>query len=154
MLYMILMLICICFFCMNKIIHSLDIEIHSANGYLLDQFINTSSNKRTDQYGGSIENRTRFSLEVVEAVAKAIGPERTAVRYSPWSQFQDMQDDTPVETWSYIVSQLQKNLPDLAYIHFTEPRADHRIDAPKNDNSTDTLDPFREIWKGPFIRGK
>ncbi|CAO3632138.1 unnamed protein product [Cunninghamella blakesleeana] len=128
------------------------VEIHSANGYLLDQFINTSSNKRTDQYGGSIENRTRFSLEVVEAVAKAIGPERTAVRYSPWSQFQDMQDDTPVETWSYIVNQLQKNIPDLAYVHFTEPRADHRIDAPKDDQSNDTLDPFRNIWKGPFIR--
>ncbi|KAI9302485.1 hypothetical protein BJ944DRAFT_242317 [Cunninghamella echinulata] len=137
----------------NAIIAGFDgIEIHSANGYLLDQFINTSSNKRTDIYGGSIENRARFSLEVIEAVAKAIGPERTAVRFSPWSGFQDMQDDTPVQTWSYIVDYLQKHVPDLAYIHFTEPRVDHRIDAPVESNSNDSLDPFREIWKGTFIR--
>lgn len=64
------------------------VEIHSANGYLLDQFINTSSNKRTDQYGGSIENRARFTLEVVDAVTKAIGHNRTGIRFSPWSEFQ------------------------------------------------------------------
>ncbi|KAI8384952.1 uncharacterized protein BYT42DRAFT_597923 [Radiomyces spectabilis] len=98
------------------------VEIHAANGYLLDQFINTSSNKRTDMYGGSIENRTRFALEVVDAIADAIGPDRTAIRFSPWSGFQDMQDDTPIETWGYIVSQLQARHPDLAYVHFSEPR--------------------------------
>lgn len=64
------------------------VEIHSANGYLLDQFINTSSNKRTDEYGGSIENRCRFTLEVVDAVTKAIGAERVGIRFSPWSEFQ------------------------------------------------------------------
>lgn len=61
------------------------VEIHGANGFLLDQFLQEVSNHRTDEYGGSIENRSRFSLEVIDAVAKAIGPERTALRISPWS---------------------------------------------------------------------
>jgi NADPH2 dehydrogenase len=64
------------------------VEIHNANGYLLDQFLQDVSNNRTDEYGGSIENRCRFSLEILDAVASAIGPERTAIRISPWSQFQ------------------------------------------------------------------
>jgi NADPH2 dehydrogenase len=64
------------------------VEIHGANGYLLDQFLQSESNKRTDEYGGSIENRIRFPLEVVDAVVKAVGAERTGVRISPWSEFQ------------------------------------------------------------------
>ena len=62
------------------------VEIHGANGYLLDQFLNDNCNKRTDQYGGSIENRTRFHLEAVKAVADAIGTERVGIRLSPWSE--------------------------------------------------------------------
>ena len=64
------------------------VEIHGANGYLVDQFINSSSNKRTDEYGGSLENRGRLPIEVVEAVANAVGPERTAIRLSPFSGVQ------------------------------------------------------------------
>src|SRR5712672_999697 len=64
------------------------IEFHSANGYLLDQFLQPGTNQRTDEYGGSIENRLRFPLEVIDSVAKAIGAERTGVRLSPWSRFQ------------------------------------------------------------------
>ena len=64
------------------------VEIHGANGYLVDQFIQDTSNQRTDEYGGSIENRCRFVFEVVAAVGKAIGFERTALRLSPWSTFQ------------------------------------------------------------------
>ena len=64
------------------------VEIHGANGYLLDQFLQSESNKRTDVYGGSIQNRIRFPLEVVDAVVKAVGAERTGVRISPWSKFQ------------------------------------------------------------------
>ncbi|KAI8331504.1 hypothetical protein BC941DRAFT_438562 [Chlamydoabsidia padenii] len=135
------------------------VEVHSANGYLLDQFINSSSNKRTDNYGGSIENRTRFSLEVVDAIAKAIGAEKTAVRYSPWSGFQGMVDETPVETWSHITRELEKNLPNLAYIHFTEPRINlvgppeegESAEAEDDTEHADTLDHFRAIWSGPFI---
>lgn len=68
------------------------VEIHGANGYLIDQFIQDVSNRRTDEYGGSIEGRSRFGLEVVSAVAKAIGEERTALRLSPWSTFQGKLD--------------------------------------------------------------
>jgi NADPH2 dehydrogenase len=64
------------------------VEIHGANGYLLDQFLQSESNQRTDEYGGSIQNRIRFPLEVVDAVVKAVGVERTGVRISPWSAFQ------------------------------------------------------------------
>ena len=63
------------------------VEIHCANGYLLDQFIQDVSNKRTDEYGGSIENRCRFALEVIEAVSKAIGEEKTGFRVSPWNEY-------------------------------------------------------------------
>ena len=64
------------------------VEVHAANGYLLDQFLQSESNKRTDEYGGSIQNRIRFPLEVVDAVVEAVGAERTGVRISPWSEFQ------------------------------------------------------------------
>ncbi|KAI9018475.1 hypothetical protein CLU79DRAFT_795353 [Phycomyces nitens] len=132
------------------------VEIHSANGYLLDQFINSSSNIRTDQYGGSIENRARFTLEVVQSVSEAIGEERTAIRFSPWSGFQDVEDDTPYDTWGYIVDQLQERYPNLAYVHFVEPRDDLVISRiPGIDRSeimkNDTIEPFRKVWKGPFI---
>lgn len=60
------------------------VEIHGANGYLIDQFIQDVSNKRTDDYGGSIENRSRFALEVTDAIVEKIGAERTAIRLSPW----------------------------------------------------------------------
>ncbi|KAJ8657244.1 hypothetical protein O0I10_007060 [Lichtheimia ornata] len=125
------------------------VEIHSANGYLLDQFINTSSNKRTDEYGGPIENRTRFTLEVVDAVTNAIGAERVGIRFSPWSEFQDMVDEIPYDTWGYLVSQLQEKHSDMAYIHMIEPRDDFSRKT-KNDTAN-TLDPFRKVWKGAFI---
>lgn len=124
------------------------VEIHGANGYLLDQFINTSSNKRTDIYGGSIQNRCRFALEVVDAVADAVGAERTAIRFSPGSDFQDMKDETPVETWSYLASEIQKKQPNLAYLHFVESRADMMSETV---NTVDSLEPYRQLWKGPFI---
>ncbi|KAI9018470.1 hypothetical protein CLU79DRAFT_847113 [Phycomyces nitens] len=132
------------------------IEIHGANGFLVDQFINSSSNLRTDHYGGSIENRARFTLEVVQSISEAIGEERTAIRFSPWSGFQDVEDATPYETWGYIVDQLQERHPKLAYLHFIEPRDDlilnhipgiDRSDIMKND----TVEPFQKAWKGPFI---
>jgi 2,4-dienoyl-CoA reductase-like NADH-dependent reductase (Old Yellow Enzyme family) len=125
------------------------VEIHSANGFLLDQFINTSSNKRNDIYGGSIENRARFALEVVDAIVDVIGAERTAIRLSPWSGYQDAEDKTPYETWGYLTKSLQDNHPDLAYVHFLEPRVD--IMGEKNLDTTDSLDTFRKAWKGSFI---
>lgn len=66
------------------------VEIHGANGYLIDQFLQDVSNKRTDEYGGSLEGRLRFGLEVVEAVTKVVGQERVGIRLSPWATFQGM----------------------------------------------------------------
>ncbi|KAI9487818.1 MAG: hypothetical protein EXX96DRAFT_554762 [Benjaminiella poitrasii] len=124
------------------------VEIHNANGYLLDQFVNSTTNQRTDKYGGSIENRARFSLEVVDAIVDAIGAERTAIRFSPDGKVQGMKDDTPVETWSYLTSQLQQRHPRMAYLHFIEARSDFSVE---KVNTIDTLEPYRSIWKGPFI---
>lgn len=97
------------------------VEIHGANGYLIDQFICSGSNVRDDEYGGSIENRSRFGMEVVAAVCRAIGNERTAIRLSPSGTFNGMSDETPVETFSYFVRQL--NNYNLSYLHIMEPYA-------------------------------
>ncbi|CAO3596137.1 unnamed protein product [Absidia cylindrospora] len=125
------------------------VEIHGANGYLVDAFINTSSNTRTDEYGGSIENRSRFALELVDAVAEAVGANKTAIRFSPWSGFQDMEDATPVETWSYLTQQIQTKHSDLAYLHFVESREGGHSDDVLQEH--ESLEPFRNIWQGPFI---
>ncbi|KAH7906896.1 hypothetical protein BJ138DRAFT_567017 [Hygrophoropsis aurantiaca] len=95
------------------------VEIHAANGYLIDQFLQDVSNTRTDEYGGSIENRARFALEIVEAVVEAVGAKKVGIRISPWSPFQDMGMKDPIPTFSHLVSNL---LPySLAYIHAIEP---------------------------------
>jgi N-ethylmaleimide reductase len=95
------------------------IEIHAGNGYLLDQFINSNSNHRKDEYGGSIENRARFLLEVVDAVIEEVGAKRVAVRLTPMGRFMGMGDSTPEATFGYIVRQL--NARNLAYLHLVDP---------------------------------
>lgn len=104
----------------NAILAGMDgVEIHAANGYLIDQFINSESNHRKDEYGGSIENRARFLLEVVDAVASAIGAERVGVRLTPMGRFIGMGDETPEETFGYIATALDRR--GLAYLHVVEP---------------------------------
>ena len=74
---------------MGTMITALDgVELHAANGYLIDQFLQDMSNTRTDAYGGSLENRARFALEIMDAVVAAVGPERAALRLSPWTSWQ------------------------------------------------------------------
>jgi N-ethylmaleimide reductase len=94
------------------------VEIHGANGYLLDQFARDSSNKRTDSYGGSIENRAKLMLEVAAVVAKEIGPERTGIRISPVTPANDVSDSNPQALFDYIVDGLAKLK--LVYIHVIE----------------------------------
>lgn len=79
------------------------IQIHAANGYLPDQFLQDGVNKRTDEYGGSVANRSRFVLEIVDAVASAVGPKKVGVRFSPWSVFQSMYDSDPVTLFTCIL---------------------------------------------------
>jgi N-ethylmaleimide reductase len=94
------------------------VEIHAANGYLLDQFQRDSSNKRTDDYGGSIENRARLTLEVVDAILKALPPERVGIRFSPVSPANDVTDSDPQALFGYLVQQVAARR--LAYIHIVE----------------------------------
>jgi 2,4-dienoyl-CoA reductase-like NADH-dependent reductase (Old Yellow Enzyme family) len=125
------------------------VEIHGAHGYLPDQFLNTSTNQRTDEYGGSAENRARFVLELIDAVANTVGYERTAIRLSPFIIAHDAEDENPYETWTVLTKKIQEQHPRLAYLHFVEPRTSVYTD--NNITTTDTLDPFRNEWKGPFI---
>ena len=95
------------------------IELHSANGYLLEQFIRPNSNQRTDRYGGSIENRARFVLEVAEAVIGAIGKDRVGIRLSPFGVFNDMPLYDAMEAdYTYLAQQL--NVRGLVYIHLVD----------------------------------
>lgn len=97
------------------------VEIHGANGYLVDQFIQDTFNNRTDNWGGTIPNRSRFALDVTRAVTKAVGNDKTAIRLSPWSKFQDMRMEDPIPQFSHLI----ENLSDLklAYLHLCEPEA-------------------------------
>src|SRR5580700_10605506 len=95
------------------------VEVHAANGYLLDQFINSSTNRRTDAYGGPIGNRMRLLMEVVEAVSDVWGQDRVGVRLSPLGTFNDMGDDEPEVTFSTIAKTLGDH--SLAYLHIINP---------------------------------
>ncbi|KAJ7037961.1 hypothetical protein C8F04DRAFT_1090791 [Mycena alexandri] len=121
------------------------VEIHAANGYLLDQFLHDTSNVRTDAYGGSVENRTRFPLEIADAVVKAVGAQRTGLRISPWGTYLDMQFANPKPTYAHLVTQLRERYPDFAYLHVVEPRVDgaETVDVVKDGYSNDFI---RDIW--------
>lgn len=126
------------------------VEVHGANGYLLDQFLQDGSNKRTDAYGGSIENRCRLLLEVVDAVADIWGSARVGVRLSPYGTFNDMSDSDPVALFTHVIREL--NVRKLGYLHVIEPRA---TSAGGSDAVADTAPStaalFRQHFKGLFI---
>lgn len=93
------------------------VEIHNANGYLLDQFLRDGTNHRTDEYGGPVRNRARLTLEVTAAVAKVWGADRVGIRFSPGGVFNDMHDSNPLETFGHVLHEL--NRFQLAYAHLT-----------------------------------
>ena len=93
------------------------VEVHGANGYLIDQFLRDGSNHRTDRYGGSIENRARFLMEVLDAVVQAVGADRVGLRLSPVQPFNSMSDSNPEATFTRVVEMVQA-WP-LAYLHVT-----------------------------------
>ena len=94
------------------------VEIHGANGYLIDQFLRDGSNVREDEYGGSIENRSRFLVEVIKAVTAEIGADKTGLRLSPSGTFNDMTDSDPQKHFTYVCEKL--NGFDLAYLHIVD----------------------------------
>ncbi|KAI9742130.1 MAG: hypothetical protein M1834_000520 [Cirrosporium novae-zelandiae] len=120
------------------------VEIHGANGYLVDQFIQDTCNRREDSWGGSIENRSRFAIEVAKAVVAAVGADRTGFRLSPFSQFQSMRMADPIPQFSHLIRNLRSL--NLAYLHLIEPRVlgEFDIDAKSHDSLNFAL----EIW-GP-----
>ena len=126
------------------------VEIHAANGYLLDQFINSRTNRRTDQYGGSIENRARLLMEVVEAVSTVWGSDRVGVRLSPMGTFNDMGDDNPEATFGQIAEQL--NAYQLAYLHIVNPAlAAVEKGIEPEPSAQRMLDLIRDNYRGTLI---
>ncbi len=126
------------------------VEVHGANGYLLDQFLQDGTNHRTDNYGGSIENRARLLLEVVDATIEVWGADRVGVRLSPYGTFSDMHDSDPIALFSYVLDQLSDRK--IAYAHLIEPRATSAGGGDavmENAPSTSAL--FRDHFKGVFI---
>jgi N-ethylmaleimide reductase len=121
------------------------VEVHAANGYLLDQFLRDGTNRRTDQYGGSIENRARLLLEVLQAVTGAWQAERVGVRLSPLNPFNDIRDSNPEATFSYVAEAL--NRFGLAYLHVTEWGADD----PGAAGPPFDIFKLRKIFKGIYM---
>jgi N-ethylmaleimide reductase len=123
------------------------VEVHAANGYLIDQFLQDNSNRRTDSYGGSLENRARFLLEVIEAVTSVWGSDRVGVRMGPSNKFGGMGDSAPDVTFPYVARALARFR--LAYLHVIEPRVTGNV-------SDDTQKPvaagqLRPLFGGPVI---
>ncbi|KAI5276614.1 FMN-linked oxidoreductase [Aureobasidium subglaciale] len=116
------------------------VEIHGANGYLIDQFTQDTCNKREDRWGGSVENRTRFALEVTKAVVDAVGADKTGIRLSPWSPFQGMKMDDPIPTFTHLINGLKEHK--LAYVHLVESRIQGNADV----ESTEKIDFAIDAW--------
>ena len=121
------------------------VEIHSANGYLLDQFLRDATNIREDVYGGSIENRSRFLFEVIDAVSKKIGSDKVGVRLSPSGTFNDMKDSNPKKLFSYVCDKL--NGCNVAYLHIV----DALEGGIKHGANVVELSIIREAYKGVLI---
>ncbi|MFA7505196.1 MAG: alkene reductase [Burkholderiaceae bacterium] len=126
------------------------VEIHGANGYLLEQFLQSRTNLRTDDYGGSIANRARLLLEVTEAVVGAWEPERVGIRLSPYGIANDSGEDDPMPLYSHVVEAL--DTMGLAYLHLLEPRASgaggREVD---HQGVPSAAELFRPMWRGVLI---
>lgn len=120
------------------------VEIHGANGYLVDQFLRDGANKRTDNYGGSVENRCRFALEVIDAAIAEVGAGRVGIRLSPVTPFNDLADSNPQAVFGYLVEQL--NQRGIAFIHFIEGATGGSRDVPGFDFAW-----ARKTYKGTYI---
>ncbi|CAI5756767.1 unnamed protein product [Candida verbasci] len=128
------------------------VELHAANGYLFEQFIHPDINKRTDKYGGSIENRSRFLFNVLDKLFEIVDPQKVAIRISPANEFQTPRvNPSFVEDWTYIIKELQKRAEQGKALAFID-----LVDARFNEDRTHTnidLEFIPEIWKGILIRG-
>ncbi|PRQ20639.1 putative 12-oxophytodienoate reductase [Rosa chinensis] len=122
------------------------VEIHGAHGYLIDQFLKDQVNDRTDQYGGSLENRCRFALDIVEAVVNEIGADKVGIRLSPFADYMESGDSNPKELGLYLVNSLNKY--GILYCHMVEPRMKTLEEKSECPHS---LVPMRKAFNGTFI---
>ena len=118
------------------------VELHGANGYLLDQFLRDGSNRRTDRYGGSLENRARLLLEATEAAIAVFGARRVGVRVSPLNSYNDMRDSDPVALTTYVAGELDRR--GIAYLHLM--RADFL-----GQQKGDVVTPARKAFRGALV---
>ncbi|KAK4479968.1 hypothetical protein RD792_013022 [Penstemon davidsonii] len=127
------------------------VEIHAANGYLIEQFLKDQVNDRTDEYGGSLENRSRFALEIVEAVTNEIGSNRVGIRLSPYTDILDSVDSNPDALGLYLANEL--NNFDIVYLHVIEPRLDvnEEVHQGAEDQIPHSLLPMRKAFNNTFI---
>jgi len=124
------------------------VELHGANGYLVDQFLRDKTNRRTDRYGGSALNRARFLLEVTEALAGEWGADRVGVRLAPTNPFNDIADSNPAATFATAVGEL--NQLGLGYLHIVEPLPSDPVAAGERPD----IRFFRGLWRGALIGNK
>lgn len=126
------------------------VEIHSANGYLLEQFLQSRTNQRTDAYGGSVANRCRLVLEITEAIAAACGAQRVGIRLSPYGVANDSGEADPMPLYSHLIQAL--DALGLSYLHLIEPRASgagqREVD---HQNVPSAARLFRPLWSGRLI---
>ena len=121
------------------------VEVHGANGYLLDQFLKTGSNKREDAYGGSVENRARLLFEVLDAVTEVWGGERVGLRLSPFSPANGIEDANPQETFEYVVKGL--NRYNLSYLHLVEGATGGSRELDEGES----IAALRALFDGPYM---
>lgn len=126
------------------------VEVHAANGFLIDQFLHDGTNRRADRYGGSIENRSRFLFEVLDGVAEVCTPSRVGVRLSPFGTLGGLHDSDPLQLFQHVISRL--SCIGLAYLHLVEPRAN----AGQTEEQDSSLPAsaaalFRKYFDGPLI---
>lgn len=134
------------------------IELHGAHGYLIDQFLQPSANTRNDKYGGSIEKRARFVLDLIDHLITIVGAHKLAIRLSPWAKFQGIksEEDTvhPITTFSYLLHELQNRAiagHQLAYISIVEPRVQGTVNV-GGDQQKGNNDFVGQIWKGIILK--
>lgn len=126
------------------------VEIHGANGYLIEQFLQAKSNQRTDRYGGSIENRCRLAIEIAETVTDVWGADRVGIRLSPYGIANDSGEPEPMPLYTNLIRELAQL--DLAYLHLVEPRASGAGQAEvDHQNVPFASELFRPIWPGVLI---
>ncbi|ROW13891.1 hypothetical protein VPNG_03578 [Cytospora leucostoma] len=137
------------------------VELHAANGYLPEQFLSSNINRRTDDYGGTPEKRTRFALELMGALAAAVGQENLAIRLSPFGLFNQARGEQRLETWGHLSRELKRRLPRLSYVSFIEPRFEQVFSEAEKDRFLASwglpdvdLGEFRGIFGAtPFLSG-